>query len=182
MTRSDFRCSNCGGQVKLHAGGERFRTFRWGLSLPIPQDVEIPTCEKCGETYVSAEQTAELERRMQDVFKHWAADHVGRIVKILAQRHSVNLRQIARICDITPSHLSHILGAQKPPSVTLIRLLEAFVACGSEFDRQRQGKPFQIGRAFPHAVRSPQVGFVELPAGGYGEKPQMVSATSETAA
>jgi len=125
----------------------------------------------------------ELERRMLEVFRSWAATHVAQIVNILSLRHNVNQRQIARICDITPSHLSHILGAQKPPSMTLIRLLEAFVTCGSEFERQRQGKAFQFGSAFPHAVRSTQQsGFVDVPAGAYMDASKLVSATVEDAA
>ena len=181
----EARCSSCGGRVTPRSGTGRFRSFRWGISLPIPDDVEIPTCERCGELYVSAEQAPELERRMQAVFKTWAADHVAKIIKVLALRHSVNQRQIARICDITPSHLSHILGAQKPPSITLIRLLEAFVACASEFERQRQGKAFQLGSAFPHAVRTVQrEGFLVGTATGSYEHLDSapVSATSEAAA
>jgi transcriptional regulator with XRE-family HTH domain len=151
-----FRCADCEvGTVRYAKGRGRFRDYAWGVTLEVPQDVKIPQCDKCGETYVQAADIVELDRRMKTVFTEWAAHRLSEIVGVLVLRHAVTQRQIAAVCDVTPSHLSHILAGSAAPSMTLVRLLEAFASSQTEFDRHLSGGSAALRALYPFAVRQP---------------------------
>lgn len=62
-------CSECGGEVKLLTGTKRTREYRFGVSLPIPDDFEIPTCIKCKEEYMVPEISEPLDKILGDLFE-----------------------------------------------------------------------------------------------------------------
>jgi len=155
-TFKPFRCAECEvGTVRYAKGRGRVREYAWGVTLEVPEDVKIPQCDQCGETYVQPTDMAALDRRMRLVFTEWAAERLGAFVDILVLRHGVTQRQIAAICDVTPSHLSHILAGSAAPSMTLVRLLEAFAASKAEFDRHLRGGSAALRALYPFVVRQP---------------------------
>jgi hypothetical protein len=56
-----FRCCECGGQVHPVAGVGRTRSLEYGKPLPVPDDFLIPTCAKCGETYMDPDRAEVLD-------------------------------------------------------------------------------------------------------------------------
>jgi hypothetical protein len=56
------RCPECGGVVQLCQGEGRTRELRRGVVVPIPDDFEILTCVKCGETYMIPEVSEPLDQ------------------------------------------------------------------------------------------------------------------------
>ena len=63
MTTSDitpFMCLECGGTVRSHTGPGRTQERRRGEMLPIPDDFDVPRCDRCGEEYVRADSEDEL--------------------------------------------------------------------------------------------------------------------------
>lgn len=143
MTDS-FVCSLCGGQVSPRSEPGRLREYRRGVpKLPIPAEIAIPTCSACGELYFDQELSAKLEQLMLPAFLAWQRDHLGRLVSELQRRHGATKRQVAGICGVTPSYLSHLLAGTEKSSPTLQRLVEAFVAKPSEFARHMRGEAFK---------------------------------------
>jgi transcriptional regulator with XRE-family HTH domain len=121
--------------VGLLAAPGRTRMFRAGVQMEIPADIPIPTCAKCGETYLGPEDSARIDQGLRGSFDELQRRRWGEFVERFQSRHHVSQREIARVLGITPSHLSHVLSAQSEPSVPLTRLAEALVAFPAEFVR-----------------------------------------------
>jgi hypothetical protein len=60
-----FHCAECGGDVVMQAKAGRTREMLVGYHVEIPADVEMPTCQNCGEEYVSLDVTEPLDRRLR---------------------------------------------------------------------------------------------------------------------
>jgi hypothetical protein len=148
-----FSCGECGHQVGLHAGPGRTHDYAVGVTIAIPDDFPIPTCPRCGEVYILPEVAEELEPILREKFLSAQSEHYCALVKILALRHNVTKKDIVRTCGITPSYLSHVLAGKRQASTTLTRLLEAFVADGSEFERHVNRRPWSYEGVFPFGVK-----------------------------
>ncbi|MBK8995683.1 MAG: helix-turn-helix transcriptional regulator [Myxococcales bacterium] len=107
--------------------------------MTIPDDYEVPTCDGCGTVYM----TQELTRRLDKVFRRKYLERqqalLGRLVQTLRVRHEATQRDIERACGVTPSYLSHLLAGRREASVTLVRLIEAFVISPTAFEFSLQG-------------------------------------------
>lgn len=154
MNLEEFSCAECGKRVVPKTGPGRTREYVRGCRLPIPDDFPIPTCTGCGETYMTAEISAKLDALLREKYLLLQSDHYRRLVSILVRRHGVTQKDIIRTCQVTPSYLSHVLAGKKQASTTLTRLLEAFVACPSEFKRHLEEIPWSMPRQ-PSPVRRP---------------------------
>lgn len=64
-----FACVECGADVIMRDGPGRVEVHRFGrngapdVTLAVPKDFAIPTCEACGETYMTCPEQDELWRR-----------------------------------------------------------------------------------------------------------------------
>ena len=56
-----FTCIECGGSVQLRSGMGRTRECVRGVKSKIPDDFLLPTCGRCGETYMSPEISSVLD-------------------------------------------------------------------------------------------------------------------------
>jgi len=159
-----FRCPECGEQVRQANGKGRLREYRRGVPpLAIPDDFLVPTCPGCGETYWSPEDSERLTPFLEDEFKKWLGPHVAELCQMLTIRHGLNKSQIARICGVTPSHLSHVLSGTAVASDTLVRLLEALAACSPEVQRHMVGAVFDHTRCTPFLVHTAPDAYAEEP-------------------
>ncbi|MBI4704421.1 MAG: hypothetical protein HY744_25235 [Deltaproteobacteria bacterium] len=153
-----FTCPECGGTVRLTTGPGRTREYRRGVPpLAVPDELPIPTCEDCGDSFVLVETEGELNKALDDRYREWQRDHLARVVALLQRRHDATKRQVASSAGITPSHLSHLLAGQDAASATLLRLFESLAAYPPEFERHLQGRTFLMPAPFPClAWRAPQ--------------------------
>lgn len=55
-------CAECGGRVVPRTGPGRTMLYKLGDRRPVPEDMVIPTCNGCNETYVPPELEAALEQ------------------------------------------------------------------------------------------------------------------------
>jgi transcriptional regulator with XRE-family HTH domain len=147
-TFQPFHCGECGTTVQLATGSGRTREYVRGYNVPIPDDFEIPTCPNCGEIYVVPEVAEELSAVLRREFLRLQQRHYRQMVKILTERHGVAQKDIVQACGVTPSYLSHVLAGKRQASVTLTRLLEAFVANPAELDRHLEGHPWSLWNTF----------------------------------
>lgn len=150
---SNFDCAECGGKVTPKQGRGRMRVFRRGVEpFEIPETFPLHTCECCGETYVLPEQVPALEAELRVAFLEWQSKKIEEWVSLLECRHGVTRGRIATACGITPSYLSHLIAGTDLASVTLQRLLEAFVASAGEFQRHLEGRPLCRDAYYPCGV------------------------------
>ena len=149
-----FTCAECGGEVDYRAAPNRMYDYAQGYVLPIPDDFLIPTCDSCGEQYFTQAITERLDSILRSAFLAQQTSHYRELVDTLVQRHGVSQRDIVRACGITPSYLSHILAGKRHASTTLTRLLEAFVICSSEFERNVEGRQWSPYDAPLYAVKA----------------------------
>lgn len=177
-----FPCGECGSQVVLATGPGRTAEYRVGVPLPVPADLAIPTCRKCGETYFTVELSARLAKAQAPLYDRWVKDHLTRLVGLLRDRHGLTLRQIETACGVTATYFSHVMKGRKKTSLPLIRLVEAFVAAPHELLRHVSGKPLQTDELTAETVvayRAPVIeGFVRYAIGGVYREPTIVRGTA----
>ena len=53
-------CAYCAGEIRPLARAGRMRELYPGVVLPVPEDFEIPTCNGCGDEYMSPQLTQVL--------------------------------------------------------------------------------------------------------------------------
>lgn len=103
--------------------------------------------------------TPELELRLaarwRREFLFAQAAHFRRLVDILSLRDGVTQKDIVRACGVTPSFFSRVVNGRRKASLTLTRLLEAYVECQSEMRRHLEGRPWTPTHVFPFEVHKP---------------------------
>jgi hypothetical protein len=151
-------CAECGGTIRLVSAKGDWREFRRGVRVRIPDDVLVPRCEGCGETYLGEDDSARLDASARKAFLAEQVAVYTRCVDALQREHGATLREIERVCGVTPTYFSHVMKGRRVASLTLTRLLEAFVACPPEFERHRE----QAERTKEGAPRRGMAGVVAL--------------------
>lgn len=147
MKFTRFHCGVCNGWVIQKTGAGRLMEYRRGLSLPVPDEYPIATCEGCGEEYFTVEEGEALRKLQAPLYAAWQSAHCGKVVERLRERHGVTLREIEAACGVTGTYLSHVLAGRKEASRTLISLLEAYSLNPSEFERRRAGGSWEAADA-----------------------------------
>lgn len=65
MLPKSFRCGECGGRVvSARPRPDKTWTLRPGVEVPLPDDLPIPTCDRCGEYYINTKLSAAIEERL----------------------------------------------------------------------------------------------------------------------
>lgn len=62
------KCGECGGKVDLVARAGRIGLFQ-GETVPIPHDLELPTCLGCGEEYCDEAYCIRLDVGLKKMFE-----------------------------------------------------------------------------------------------------------------
>lgn len=61
-----FRCAECGTLVhRAHPRPDATWLVRPGVSLPLPDDVLVPTCGNCGEWFVDGALADRIQARLE---------------------------------------------------------------------------------------------------------------------
>lgn len=136
MTNTKLICTQCGGSVRAKARAGRTHEFRPGITLPIPDDLLINTCEECGETYLNDSEADQLEQRLHESY----AAYCKNLIEVTRERAGVTLRELEKAAGVTPTYFSHITSGRKQPGLTLVRLLQAFAAHPQEVHRHLDGQ------------------------------------------
>jgi hypothetical protein len=138
-----FACDSCGGRVTLRSAPGRTREYRAAVSLSIPNDYEIPTCEQCEETYVSLEEAAELDALQKPKFLEWQETRVSDLISKIRRAHpGLSLRALERICGVTGTYLSHLTGGRNEVGQPLLNYLEVLALHPEEVERRQRCESF----------------------------------------
>ena len=119
--------------------GGRTRHFKRGVVRTIPDSAQIPICDACGETFMGPEDSVRVDAALREAFRLEQSARVRALVDAIKVKYSATLREIEQACAVTPSYLSHVISGGRLTSETLVRLMEAFAVCRSEFERYRTG-------------------------------------------
>lgn len=135
MISTLFNCHQCEGPVQMVTGEGRTREYRPGIKLAVPDDFGIPTCQGCGETYLTTAEAQALEERL----KHVYAEYCRTLIDAASKGGGVTRKELERAAGVTPTYFSHVTSGRKQASLALVRLLQAFVLYPSEIERHLRG-------------------------------------------
>ncbi len=117
------RCPACGqGEVFPVTRPGRTARYRNMAALPLPEDLEIPTCDACGEEWIDRATAqvidATLEREHQDRLQQLA---VASLEKLADNR--VTQRRLEKLLGLSHGYLSKIRSGVSHPSAALVSCL-----------------------------------------------------------
>jgi hypothetical protein len=118
----NIECPNCGGAIIPSKKRGRPWTLVRGIASCIPDDISIPTCTKCGDEYVSASLSRDIDKAVR---KELAAT-LKELAEQIRGRDRVTNGDLERACKVAPSYLSHVFGGKRTPSAMLVQLLTTF--------------------------------------------------------
>ncbi len=111
------KCPLCGGRVRPTAKRGRVGRHRNVRDLPIPADLEIPTCAKCGEAYVDLATGRALDAALKAAYdERLRAAARTAIASIIA---SVTQKDLERRLGLAHGYVSKLLAGKKTPSYDL---------------------------------------------------------------
>lgn len=118
-TFKPFMCSKCGGDVKLAYGPGRKMKMELYRNVPELEleEFPLPTCEKCGETYVLPELEDELQWQLQAAFDRLVWKRLDLLEELLMNVLSHG-RAVCDVCHKLPTrHRTHVLSHDPHPFV-----------------------------------------------------------------
>ena len=117
-----MRCPTCGtGRVRDLARSGRTLPFRTMKAISIPADLEIPTCDNCGETWLDELATTRLQDALESQFRVIVR---GRFVAALDEIvRFVSQRKLEERIGLSQGYLSKLRSGVRDASPELVSLL-----------------------------------------------------------
>ena len=117
--KKGFRCAECGkGIVRPVATAGRQAKYRT-LTLPVPAELEIPTCGQCGTEWISDSVARRLDGALEKEFRVRMRDLVTVSLARLS-KHSISKAYVERVLGLSQGYLSHLTTTgDKTPSEAL---------------------------------------------------------------
>jgi hypothetical protein len=118
-SKNGFRCVECGkGIVQPVAAPGRQARHRT-LTLPVPADLEIPTCGNCGTEWIGDSVARKLDAALEKEFRVRMRDLVTVSLARLS-KHSISKAHVERVLGLSQGYLSHLTTTgDKTPSEAL---------------------------------------------------------------
>lgn len=138
-----FRCGECGGDVYATRGPGRLAEYRRGVTLPVPDDFEIPICAGCHEQYSNVEHSERLYKLQKPAYEEWLRAQAAKLVKHIQAESKVTLANLEYACGVSYTYFSQLENGKRTPRLALVRLLEAFAKYPAELARHRDGEVWQ---------------------------------------
>ncbi|HEX7505226.1 MAG TPA: hypothetical protein VF550_00540 [Polyangia bacterium] len=148
-----FRCAECGkGNVLPFAIPGRQARHRT-LSLPVPADLEIPTCNKCGTEWIGDSVARKLDAALEKEFRVRMRDLVTASLARLS-KHSISKAHVERVLGLSQGYLSHLTTTgDKTPSEALALNLVHF-AQNPQLLRRSEALWKKLSGAKPSTIRT----------------------------
>lgn len=121
------RCSHCGvGSAVLKTGTGRCSPYRNLASVPIPDSLPLPTCNRCGQLSLNGTAMAELlpclEAQYQRILRERARQAIDALVKHVSQR------KLERLLGLSLGYLCRLRSGKRTSSSALVILLTSMAA------------------------------------------------------
>jgi hypothetical protein len=122
--KRERKCLECGGRVREIAKAGRAMPYRNVPALTVPRDVELPTCEKCGELYLDAKSSKRLDHALEGEYRALLSRLASAALDRLGD--SISKQQLEVYLGLSQGYLSKLPG--KPTSAVLVNLLTLLAA------------------------------------------------------
>lgn len=118
-SKNGFRCAECdSGIVRPFAAPGRQARHRT-LTLPVPADLEIPTCGNCGTEWIGDGIARKLDAALEKEFRLRMRELVTVSLAHLS-KHSISKAYVERVLGLSQGYLSHLTTTgDKTPSEAL---------------------------------------------------------------
>jgi predicted XRE-type DNA-binding protein len=117
-------CPSCnGGEIKPRAGGERRMRYRQIPDLELPAELELPTCEGCGQAWLDAEATRRVEAALEEAYRAALVHKAEQAIETL--RGHLPQRELERLLGVSAGWLSKVRNGKETsaPMAALLMLL-----------------------------------------------------------
>lgn len=121
------RCRECGeGTMAPLARAGRTMPYRNMLALPVPADLQIPTCDHCGTEWIDGATSSALEEALKRSYGEELSKRLKVALSRLAEVNPASQRKIERLLGLSQGYLSRLAndrGAPSPRVVSALALL-----------------------------------------------------------
>lgn len=127
-------CAECGERaVSPHAVAGRISPWKQFASLPVPADVQIPTCLNCGAEWIDRKTAAVLDA----VLERAAAERLTKLAREALEvlGASMSQRDLESDLGLSAGYLSKVKHGKETPSAQLVGLLALLAARPARLDQ-----------------------------------------------
>ena len=111
--KDEFRCMECGkGTVRPVAKDGRQAKFRT-LTLPVPAQFEIPTCDNCGTEWLNDTVAQAIDQALEQEYRSRMRDLVIATMTRFSESN-VHKSEIEKALGLSQGYLSHLTGDKTP--------------------------------------------------------------------
>jgi hypothetical protein len=97
-SKKGFHCAECGKGIVLPVATPGRQARHRTLTLPVPAELEIPTCDNCGAEWIGDRVAGKLDAALEKEFRARMRDLV-----------TVSLARLSK-CGISKAHVERVLG------------------------------------------------------------------------
>jgi hypothetical protein len=127
MTKREPRCVECGaGTVRPQARAGRVAQH-CALALPVPADLEIPTCDNCGEEWISDSAARAIDTALRPEYERRLRELATGAIDALLESGDATKGAVEKALGLSHGYLSKVTSGAKTPSEALVLAL-AFLA------------------------------------------------------
>lgn len=130
-------CHECGGTVMRRSAEGLIWESIPGVPMGIPAAILLSRCDSCDDYGVTADDVDQIELALRSQVETWLSVEVERTIEFLRIRDRITPAQLEAVAGVGYGYFSRGMV----PSLTLLRLLQAFVACPSEIQRHLARRP-----------------------------------------
>jgi hypothetical protein len=115
-------CPECGrGTIRPLAAAGRLATYK-NMALPVPPDLEIPTCDNCGLEWIDPKTAASVDAALDAAFQKEAREQATTLLADLRQH--VTQKRMESLLGLSHGYLSKIRSGASVPSPMLLACLK----------------------------------------------------------
>jgi len=113
------KCIHCGARaVKPRTGVGRTTRYRTMPTMPIPTDILIPACGRCGSEYLDETSSASLAPRLQAAYQASLRTRARVAIDILSKH--ISQRKLEQRLGLSQGYLSRLRAGDGNPSPELV--------------------------------------------------------------
>ncbi len=113
----NFPCPECGGEVIPTTKSGR-KTRYYTMTLSVPDDIAIPTCNNCGEEYSDAQTAKAVDESVAPLYDRRLREMAKAALEKLAKEIKQN--RLENLLGLSEGYLSKLRSGAKTPSPELV--------------------------------------------------------------
>ncbi|MFY0572984.1 type II toxin-antitoxin system MqsA family antitoxin [Cystobacter fuscus] len=116
-----FTCPTCNrGEIVMSTGRGRHMRYRHIPDLELPEELALPTCSACGERWLDAESTRNVEAALEIAYREELTRKAEQAIEAL--RSHLPQRDLERLLGVSAGLLSKLKNG-KETSASMVALL-----------------------------------------------------------